>query len=234
MAILFKLLRDDAPGEVRVREEKRAEPIGLILKNPAALLLCGVFFLATAASSAVLNWCNTYAHDVLGLNLADSALVGPVMITTAGFFSVLVGGYMADKFAAKSSVGRFTVLAIGLTLAALFLLPFPLVTSVPLVGLLLFATSFGKGLFDGCIYAAMHDVMPAEARATAAGLMTMLGFIGAGITTVLLPIVAVHTGLAAGFAMMAGLYLLAVFALLLARPMVAHVIAKQESGLTHA
>ena len=69
MAILFKLLRDDAPGEVRVREEKRAEPIGLILKNPAALLLCGVFFLATAASSAVLNWCNTYAHDVLGLNL---------------------------------------------------------------------------------------------------------------------------------------------------------------------
>jgi sugar phosphate permease len=234
MAILFKLLRDDAPSEVRVSEERRAEPIGLILKNPAALLLCGVFFLATSASSAVLNWCNTYAHDVLGLNLADSALVGPVMITTAGFFSVLVGGYMADKFAAKSSVGRFTVLAIGLTLAALFLLPFPLVTSVPLVGLLLFATSFGKGLFDGCIYAAMHDVMPAEARATAAGLMTMLGFIGAGITTVLLPIVAVHTGLAAGFAMMAGLYLLAVVLLLLTRPMVAHVIAKQESGLTNA
>jgi sugar phosphate permease len=234
IAILFKLLRDDAPGEVRVSEEKRAEPIGLILKNPAALLLCGVFFLATAASSAVLNWCNTYAHDVLGLNLADSALVGPVMITTAGFFSVLVGGFMADKFAAKSSVGRFTVLAIGLTLAAFFLLPFPLVTSVPLVGLLLFATSFGKGLFDGCIYAAMHDVMPAEARATAAGLMTMLGFIGAGITTVLLPIVAVHTGLAAGFAMMAGLYLVAVVLLLLARPMVARVIAQQESGLTNA
>ncbi len=218
---------------MRVSDVKRAEPIGVILKNPAALLLCGVFFLSTAASSAVLNWCNTYAHDVLGLNLADSALVGPVMITTAGFFSVLVGGFMADKFAAKSSVGRFTVLAIGLTLAARFLLPFPLVSSVPLVGLLLFATSFGKGLFDGCIYAAMHDVMPAEARATAAGLMTMLGFIGAGITTVVLPAIAVYTGLAAGFAMMAGLYLLAVVALLIARPMVAKVISGQESGITH-
>jgi sugar phosphate permease len=233
MAILFKFLRDDAPGERRAADVKRAEPIGVILKNPAALLLCGVFFLATAASSAVLNWCNTYAHDVLGLNLADSALVGPVMITTAGFFSVLVGGLMADKFAAKSSVGRFTVLAIGLSFAALFLLPFPLVTSVPLVGSLLFATSFGKGLFDGCIYAAMHDVMPAEARATAAGLMTMLGFIGAGITTVVLPAIAVHTGLAAGFAMMAGLYLAAVMALLLARPMIARVIAEQENGTTN-
>ena len=233
MAILFKFLRDDAPGAVRPDDVKRAEPIGIILRNPAALLLCGVFFLATAASSAVLNWCNTYAHDVLGLNLADSALVGPVMITTAGFFSVLVGGFMADSFAAKSPIGRFTVLVIGLSLAALFLLPFPLVTSVPLVGLLLFATSFGKGLFDGCIYAAMHDVMPAEARATAAGLMTMLGFIGAGITTVLLPAIAVHTGMAAGFAMMAALYLAAVAALLVARPMIAKVIAGQESGTAH-
>ena len=95
-------------------------------------------------------------------------------------------------------------------LAAVFLLPFPLVHSVPLVGALLFATSFGKGLFDGCIYAAMHDVMPDEARATAAGLMTMLGFIGAGISAVALPAIAAYTGLAAGFAMMAGLYLIAV------------------------
>ncbi len=233
MAVLFKFLRDDAPGEMRKAEVKQAEPIGVIFKNPAALLLCGVFFLATAASSAVLNWCNTYAHDVLGLNLADSALVGPVMITIAGFISVLVGGFMADSFAAKAKTGRFTVLAIGLMLAALFLLPFPFVTSVPLVGLLLFATSFGKGLFDGCIYAAMHDVMPAEARATAAGLMTMLGFIGAGITTVVLPAIAVHTGLAAGFAMMAALYLAAVVALLAARPMIARVITAQESEAAH-
>jgi len=234
MAILYKFLRDDAPGEIRVAGEKRADPIGIVLKNPAALLLCGVTFLATAASSAVLNWCNTYAHDVFGLNLADSALVGPVMITTAGFISVLVGGVLADRFAARQAHGRFNVLSIGLTLAALFLLPFPLVTSVSLAGLLLFATSFGKGLFDGCIYAAMHDVIPAEARATAAGLMTMLGFLGAGITTVALPAMAVHTGLAAGFAMMAALYITAVIALLIARPMIARIVAEQQNEAAHA
>jgi sugar phosphate permease len=197
------------------------------------MLLCFVFFLATAASSAVLNWCNTYAYDILGLNLADSALVGPVMITTAGFISVLVGGYFADKFAAKSATGRFTILALGLAIAALFLLPFPWVHSVAFAGMLLFATSFGKGLFDGCIYSAMHDVMPAEARATAAGLMTMLGFIGAGITTVALPAVAVYTGLAAGFAMLAALYIAAVLALLLARPMIARVVAATASDSIH-
>lgn len=232
-AILFYFLRDDAPEDVRLPSASKAEPLRLILANPAALILCGVFFLATAASSAVLNWCNTYAHDVLGLNLADSALVGPVMITTAGFISVLVGGVLADRMAAKHVLGRFTVLALGLSLAALFLLPFPLVTSVPLVGFLLFATSFGKGLFDGCVYAALHDVMPAEARATAAGLMTMLGFIGAGITTVALPAIAVHTGLAAGFAMMSGLYILAVIVLLGARPIIKRVIAQMAAEVRH-
>ena len=164
---------------------------------------------------------------------ANSALVGPVMITTAGFFSVLVGGFFADRLAQKSAPGRFTMLAIGLGLAAVFLLPFPWVKSVPLVGLLLFATSFGKGLFDGCVYAAMHDVMPPKARATAAGLMTMLGFIGAGITTVALPAMAVHTGLAAGFAMMAGLYLLAVLVLISARPVIARIMALVNAEVQH-
>jgi sugar phosphate permease len=214
--LLLFTLRDDAPAvaAVETADTSAQEPLRIILRTPAALILCAAFSLATAASSAVLNWCNTYAHDVLGLNLADSALVGPVMITSAGFVSVLVGGWLSDTLAAKSPTGRLTVLALGLALAGLFLLPFPWAQSVPVVGALLFATSFGKGLFDGCIYAAMHDVVPDNARATAAGLMTMLGFLGAGISTVALPAIANHTGLAAGFAMMAGLYALAVLALL--------------------
>lgn len=233
--VLIFTLRDDAPAAAAIAapDGQREEPLRLILRTPAALLLCAAFCLATAASSAVLNWCNTYAHDVLGLNLADSALVGPVMITSAGFVSVLAGGWLSDRLAAKSLTGRMTVLALGLALAGLFLLPFPWAGSVLAVGGLLFATSFGKGLFDGCIYAAMHDVVPDCARATAAGLMTMLGFLGAGISTVALPAIAVHTGLAAGFAMMAGLYAMAMVALLAGRPAVRRAIRgmNERAGL---
>ncbi|MEQ1725798.1 MAG: MFS transporter [Sphingopyxis sp.] len=232
VVIFVVMLRDDPPGAEKAADAEPSEPLAIILKNPAALMLCGVFFLANAASSAVLNWCNTYAHDVLGLSLADSALVGPVMITTAGFFAVLAGGFLADRLAARDPIGRFSVLIIGLSFAAIFLLPFPLVRSAPLVGLLLFATSLGKGMFDGCIYSAMHDIMPADARATAAGLMTMLGFIGAGITTVVLPMVAVHTGLAAGFAMLAGLYLVAVMILIAARPTVRRIVTLRQVELS--
>ena len=236
LLVLLARLRDDAPVRPVAAAGHPAgttEPLRLILANPAALLLCAVFFLATAAYSAVLNWSNTYAHDVLRLDLADSALVGPVMITTAGFCSVLVGGWLADLLAARSPLGRFTVLTIGLTIAACFLLPFPWARSAALVGALLFATSFGKGLFDGCIYAAMHDVMPDAARATAAGLMTMMGFLGAGIATVALPAIATRTGLAAGFGMMAGLYLLAVVLLVLGRPLVRRVLIANPAGSRH-
>ncbi len=106
--LLIFALRDDAPAvaAAAATDTPREEPLRIILRTPAALLLCGVFSLATAASSAVLNWCNTYAHDVLKLNLADSALVGPVMITSAGFGAVLVGGWLSDKLAARSVTGR--------------------------------------------------------------------------------------------------------------------------------
>lgn len=232
--VLFFHLRDDAPSLPAAKPAQAAEPLRLLLANPAALLLCAAFFLATAASSAVLNWCNTYAHDVLGLNLADSALVGPVMITTAGFFSVLVGGWLSDRLAAQALLGRATVLVIGLGIAALFLLPFPLAGSVGMVGALLFATSFGKGLFDGCIYAAMHDVVPDEARATAAGFMTMMGFIGAGISTVALPAIAGFTGMAAGFAIMAGLYVIGASLLLAGRPVIRRGIERCAEAAAHA
>lgn len=235
LGLLLFTLRDDAPARATAPAAATApaEPLRGILGNPAALRLCAMFMLATAASSAVLNWCNTYAHDVLHLNLSDSALVGPVMITSAGFGSVLVGGWLADRLALRRRLARFDVLTLGLALAALFLLPFPWVRSAGQVALLLFATSFGKGLFDGCIYAALHDVMPDRARATAAGLMTMTGFLGAGISTAALPAIAVHTGIAAGFGMMAGLYVLAVAILLAGRPAARAAMARLNEGMEH-
>jgi len=61
----------------------------------------------------------------------------------------------------------------------------------------------------------------------------MMGFLGAGISTVALPAIAVHTGLAAGFSMMAGLYLLAVVALLAGRPLVRRALSAMNKDASH-
>jgi MFS family permease len=151
------------------------------------------------------------------MNLADSAWVGAATINTAGFVSVPLGGLLADTLAKRTPIGRFATLAIGLGLAALLLLPLLEVRTALGIGMVLVATSVAKGLFDGCIYAAMHDVVPPHARATAVGMMTMIGFFGAGLTPLMVAKIGDAFGMRAGIVAMAGLYFTAVIILIAMR-----------------
>jgi nitrate/nitrite transporter NarK len=151
----------------------------------------------------------------MGTNLAQSALLGSATINLAGFLSVPVGGWLADKLALRVPSGRFWALAIGLTAAALCLLAQPWAQTTTTIAVVLVASSLGKGLFDGCIYSAMHDVMPSRSRATAVGLMTTCGFLGAGVTPILVARLSESWGMASGLAGLALLYALAVLLLVL-------------------
>ncbi|MCA1654076.1 MAG: MFS transporter [Sphingomicrobium sp.] len=214
--VLFRTLRD-APIRRTAAETDKKEPIGVVLRIPPAVMLCVVFALGTGASTGVTVWAPTYVHDALGLNLAGSALYGNASITLAGFLSVPFGGLLADTLAKRTPVGRFYTLAIGLGSAAVLLVPLLWAHTALTVAAVLLATSIGKGLFDGCIYAAMHDVVPPHARATAVGLMTMIGFVGAGITPIFVAQAGERYGMAAGMTSLSSLYLIAVVILLAMR-----------------
>ncbi|MDB6088828.1 MAG: transporter [Gammaproteobacteria bacterium] len=219
-AVLRKWVRDAPARRTASAVTTRtavASPLRIVLSRPPALYLCAIFFLATGASTGLTVWAPTYVHDALGLNLGDSALYGSATINTAGFLSVPFGGFLADWLTRRTAIGRFYALAIGLTLAAVCLLPLILAGSAITVGLVLLASSIGKGLFDGCIYASMHDVVPPEARATAVGLMTMIGFFGAGITPIFVAKAAERFGMAAGITSLTVLYFIAVAILLATR-----------------
>ena len=131
---------------------------------------------ASGASAAPIVWGPTFLHDELGLDLAGAALYGSVSINLAGFLFVPVGALLAERLALRTPLALVYTLALGLALAGVMLLGLPFAHSAMAVGAVLLASSAGKALFDGCIYAAMHELVPAEARATAIGLMTMIGF----------------------------------------------------------
>lgn len=217
---LIKVLRDSpvhtAPAAQAARRSLLG-PLRLVVSRRPALMLCAVFFLATGASNGVTVWAPTHVHDALGLNLASSALYGAATISIASFLGVPIGGLLADGLIKRTALGRFYTLAIGLTLAGVLLMPLIAAGSAMTIGLVLLASSFGKGLFDGCIYAAMHDVMPREARASAVGLMTMCGFIGAGLAPLFVAKAANTFGMAAGMTSLCVLYFLAVGILLATR-----------------
>lgn len=216
-ALLWFFLRDAPIVHTAAEQGKPADPIGIVLRIPAALILCVVFALATGASTGVTFWAPYFVKNLLGLNLADSAWVGSATINIAGFCAVPLGGLLADTLAKKSPIGRFTTLAIGLGLAGLLLLPLLGAETATQIGVVLVATSIAKGLFDGCIYAAMQDVVPPQARATAVGMMTMIGFLGAGITPILVAWIGESFGMGSGIVAMAGFYAAAVIILLATR-----------------
>jgi MFS family permease len=208
--VLIRTLRDAPIRHTAAGKGKAKEPIGIVLRIPPAVMLCFIFFLGTGASTGVTVWAPTYIHDRLGLDLAGSALWGAGTINVAGFLTVPVGGLLADWLAKKNVIGRFYTLMIGLGSAGILLLPLLGAETTLQVGAVLLLTSIGKGLFDGCIYAAMHDVVPPRARATAVGMMTMIGFIGAGLTPVFVAKAGDSYGMAAGMTSLAGLYFIAV------------------------
>jgi MFS family permease len=215
-AVLLRVLFDRRPtADARSAEGKvgGVSPFRAVLGNPAVLILCGVFFLANGASTGVMVWAPTFAHDLLGLDLTRSALVGSTTINLAGFCAVPVGGWLADRLAKGNEIGRFQALAIGLAIAAACLLPLLAARTAGQIALVLVASSIGKGLFDGCIYAAMHDLVAPAARGTAVGLMTTFGFIGAGLSPILVAKLSGSLGLASGMASLAAAYVLAVLIL---------------------
>ena len=215
--VLSRMLKDAPIRRTAVEADKPAEPIGIVLRIPPAVMLCLIFALATGASTGVTFWAPFYVNKELGMNLADAAWVGAATINTAGFVSVPLGGLLADTLAKRTPIGRFLTLAIGLGLAGILLLPLLAAKTAFAIGLVLVATSIAKGLFDGCIYAAMHDVVPPHARATAVGMMTMIGFFGAGSTPLIVAKIGDAFGMRAGLVAMAGLYFAAVVILLVMR-----------------
>jgi MFS family permease len=230
--VLVKMLRDapvhTAPAAKAI-DRSLLGPLRIVISKPPALMLCAVFFLATGASTGVTVWAPTYVHDALGLTLASSALYGAATISIASFLGVPIGGLLADTLASRTPIGRFYVLTIGVALAGILLMPLIAAGSAMTIGLVLLASSFGKGLFDGCIYSAMHDVMPREARASAVGLMTMCGFIGAGLTPLFVAKAAKTFGMAAGMTSLCVLYFLAVVVLLMCRNMTRRVVIETRA-----
>jgi MFS family permease len=215
--ILTRTLKDAPIKRTVLMEDNPAEPIGIVLRIRPAVMLCLIFALATGASTGVTFWAPFYVNKELGMNLADSAWVGAATINIAGFLSVPLGGLLGDTLAKRTPIGRFLTLAIGLGLAGVLLLPLLGVRTALGIGVVLVATSVAKGLFDGCIYAAMHDVVPPQARATAVGMMTMIGFIGAGLTPLIVAEIGDAFGMRAGIVAMAGLYFTAVIILIAMR-----------------
>jgi MFS family permease len=187
--VLYVLLREPRRGQADIAtgEASPAPPLTLaqvapaVFRSPVAVVLMAAFLGANFVATIFLTWMPTFLVKKFDYPLASAGLIGTVYIHLASALSAPLSGVLADRVAPGVRGGRMLVQAAGLLAGAVFVF---LVGSTADRAVLVWAmVAFGlcKGVYDANIFASLYDVVEPRARATAAGLMNMVGWSGGAL-----------------------------------------------------
>ena len=192
--ILFLLLHDKDKEKVPVQAKVKTSPakenifkgLSVVLSTWAFWVILIYFAAPSLPGWATKNWLPTLFADNLDIPMSQAGPMSTITIAVSSFIGVLIGGFLSDKWVQKNIRGRVYTSAIGLgmTIPALFLLGFGhSLTAVVGAGLLF---GVGYGMFDANNMPILCQIISAKYRATAYGIMNMVGvFAGALVTQVL-------------------------------------------------
>lgn len=152
-----------------------------LARTPAAILLILAFFGANFVALVFLTWMPTFLKEKFHLNLAAAGLEATIYIQLASMVGATAGGWMADRWRVRLPGGRILTQAVGALAGGpfIFLCGFTRDRATLLLAMTLFGLA--KGLYDANIWAALYDVVTPSRRATAVGLMNMIGWLGGGL-----------------------------------------------------
>ncbi len=216
--LLARFIREPVRGESEQGDVPKVSMreflIGL-LRTPTALMLILAFLGANSVALVFLTWMPTFLKENFGLNLAAAGLGATVYIQLASMAGAAIGGVLADKARSKMPGGRILIQACGLAIGAPFILACGFTKDLWVLVGAMTVFGLGKGLYDSNIWASLYDCIPTSRRASAVGVMNMVGWTGGSVATVLVG-VAVDSGatMGAAIASTAGIYVVSCAVLL--------------------
>ena len=190
LALFLHDKKSDVPEAVKAAKPKQAMGVLPSLKslftNVAFWVILLYFAVPSLPGWAIKNWLPTLFSENLNLPMSQAGPMATITIAISSFFGVLIGGTLSDRWVKRNLRGRVYTGAIGLglTIPALILLGFGhSVVGIVLAGLLF---GVGFGMFDANNMPILCQFVGSRQRATAYGVMNMVGvFAGAAITNVL-------------------------------------------------
>ena len=157
-----------------------------LFTNPAFWVILLYFAIPSLPGWATKNWLPALFAESLGLPMAQAGPMATITIAFSSFVGVVFGGILSDRWVRKNIKGRIYTGAIGLslTIPSLLLLGFgDSIFEVVSAGVLF---GIGFGMFDANNMPILCQFVSVRQRATAYGVMNMVGvFAGAMITSVL-------------------------------------------------
>lgn len=194
-SVVLALLLHDKPKTATIaspdpatlmKKESLWSGLSVVLSTWAFWVILIYFAVPSLPGWATKNWLPTLFADNLGLEMAQAGPMSTITIAASSFVGVLLGGVLSDKWVQRNIRGRIYTSAIGLgmTIPALVLLGFGhSVVAVVGAGMLF---GIGFGMFDANNMPILCQIISAKYRATAYGIMNMVGvFAGAAVTQLL-------------------------------------------------
>jgi len=196
--------------EPRRGQSEPAAPKSMPLLTPALLLLMAAFCCANFVAVVLLTWMPKFLFDRFHMSLAMSGLTATIYVQLASMCGSVSGGWMADKWRARSPGGRMFVQAAGVFGGAPCVVLCGMTQSIAWLIVSLTVWGFFKGLYDANIFASAFDVVRAESRGATAGMMNTVGWLaGGGSAPLVIGWISQSQGLGAAIAMASSVYLLA-------------------------
>lgn len=158
----------------------------LLLTNASFWVILFYFALPGIPGWAVKNWLPTLFSENLGIDMAQAGPIATITIAFSSFAGVILGGMLSDRWSQKNIRARIYTSAMGvsLTIPALLLIGYGHSLTQSIMAAICFG--FGFGMFDANNMPIVCQFVSSNYRATAYGLMNMLGVLaGAFATTVL-------------------------------------------------
>ena len=174
------------PQGAGIKKESVFSSFAVVFGTLSFWIMLFYFMAPSFPGWATKNWLPTLFAENLGIEMAKAGPMATISIAIASFIGVLIGGPLSDRWVQKNIRGRIYTSVIGLTLTipSLILLGFGH-TYVGLIGAaMLFGIGFG--MFDTNNMPILCQIIPQKYRATAYGIMNMMGvFAGYAVTLML-------------------------------------------------
>lgn len=180
-------LESSEAGQPAMKRGKGMAPVlaGLsaVLGTVAFWVILFYFAAPSLPGWGIRNWLPTLLSVNLGIPMTKAGPMATITIAASSFLGVFIGGTMSDRWVQKNLKGRIYTSAIGLAMTVPALLLLGLGHSVFAVVSAGILFGIGYGMFDTNNMPILCQFIASRNRATAYGIMNMIGvFAGALVT----------------------------------------------------
>ncbi len=201
IVLIFRLKdkKEDGIATNTKEKVKLKEGFKVLFRTPTAVILTIGFSGLIFVLVGYLTWTPTYLFENFSMSLTQAGFHSMFYTHLFAFFGVILAGKYTDQLVKKNPALRMLVPAIGLFLAAPFIVLMGNSTDLVWVYVGFAGFGFGRALFDANTYAILYDVIPEKYQSSASGIMLMIGFSVGSLSPIILgylkPIIGLSTGI---------------------------------------